>query len=139
MQRKFKVYFAFSLIVVAMAFLILSGFDQETMLYYTTVQELQEKGDGAYNQGYRVAGTVVAGTVEKSGDLLRVAFDIQEEGRILHVVYDGIVPDTFKEKTDVLLEGKYQKDKTFYATNIMTKCASKYDPENTQQKSGTTD
>jgi cytochrome c-type biogenesis protein CcmE len=129
MQRKFKVYIAFTLIIGAMGFLLISGFDRETMTYYATVKELKSKGTEAYVQGYRVSGVVVRGSLEKSADQLQVRFDIREEGEVLSVVYDGILPDTFKEDGEVLIEGKYKSDGIFYATNIMTKCASKYDPE----------
>lgn len=128
MQRKVKVYVAFTFIIAAMGFLFISGFDQETMTYYTTVKELKSMGQDAYTQGYRVSGTVIEGSLNKSADQLQTRFDIREEGEILHVVYNGIIPDTFKEGGDVLLEGRYKNDQIFYATNIMTKCASKYDP-----------
>ncbi|MFQ5629845.1 MAG: cytochrome c maturation protein CcmE [bacterium] len=43
------------------------------------------------------------------------------------------MPDTFKPGAfdtdiEVLIEGKYRPDGAFHATNILTKCASKYDP-----------
>lgn len=131
MQRKIKVYIAFTVVILAMGFLVMSGFNQETMLYYTTVKELKAKGPEAREQGFRVAGRVLPGTVVKSSDHLQVAFDIEEEGEVLRVVYKGILPDTFKENTEVLLEGRYLPTQEFQATNVLTKCASKYDPSET--------
>ena len=128
MHRKMKVYLVFTVIIASMGFLLISGFDQDTMTYYTTVKELKAKGNDAYNNGYRVSGTVEMGSLKKSADQLVARFVINEEGETLQVEYRGIVPDTFKEGGDVLLEGRFRSDQVFYATNIMTKCASKYDP-----------
>lgn len=128
MTRKFRVYAAFTLIIAAMAFLLISGFDQETMTYYTTVNELKTNDTDALQRGYRVAGLVVTGTVEKTADQLCTRFVISEAGATLPVVYDGILPDTFREGAEVLLEGRYTPEGVFHATYIMTKCASKYDP-----------
>lgn len=128
MKRNLKIYISFSIIIMAMGFLIFSGFNNESMLYYSTVKELKMKSD-AIGQGFRVSGTVVAGSVIHASDRLQVQFEIEEEGERLLIVYDGVLPDTFKEDVDVLVEGKYQGNGKFVATNVLTKCASKYDPQ----------
>lgn len=128
MQPNKKVYIAFAVVIAAMAFLIFWGFNDDTMLYYSTVSELKARGTNAYGQGFRVSGRVVKGSVKHDLQNVRVEFDIEEQGETLHVVYDGILPDTFKEDMDVLLEGTYQPGNTFHATNVFTKCASKYEP-----------
>ena len=126
MQRKVKVYFAFAAVVAAMAFLMISGFNNETMVYYSTVKELKAKGPGGSEQGYRVSGIAVTGSLQRIPQKNQVQFDIEEEGETLHIVYNGILPDTFREGSEVLAEGKYGSDGNFYATNVFTKCASKY-------------
>lgn len=133
MQRKIRVYIALGAVITAMAFLMISGFNSETMVYSTTISELKGKGDAAIDQGFRVNGFVDPNTIKKSEDMLSVNFIVKEEGDSMPVVYRGVLPDTFKPSSfdsdiEVLLEGKYQQDGAFYATNILTKCASKYDP-----------
>ena len=44
----------------------------------------------------------------------------------LPVTYQGTVPDAFKEGIEVVVEGKYNNG-TFWASNILTKCPSKYE------------
>jgi len=127
MQRNMRVFVAFTLVIVAMLYLISSGFNEETMVYYSTVKELKMKGQDAYGQGFRVSGKVVPGSIEKASGKIEVRFIIEEEGERLSVVYNGILPDTFKEGAEVLIEGKYQSDDVFHATNVFTKCASKYE------------
>lgn len=128
MQKTVKIYAVFTVIISSMVFLLISGFDNETMLYFTTVRELKAKGQDALTRGYRVGGVVVPGSVQKSADQLATEFDVEDEGEILHVVYRGVLPDTFKEGVEVLVEGRCRADRNLHATKIMTKCASKYDP-----------
>ena len=133
-----KVYIALTAVILAMAFLILWGFNDQTMVYYSTVKELKARGNEAYGQGFRVSGRVVPGSVVTELENVRVRFDIIEEGETLHVVYDGILPDTFKEDIDVLIEGRYEPDGTFRASNVFTKCASKYEPADSEENTGET-
>ena len=132
MKPNRKVYLAFALVILSISFLVAYGFNDETMVYYSTVKELKMRGADAYDQGFRVSGIVVPGSVKKATDRVHVSFDVIEEGETLHIVYDGILPDTFKEDMEVLVEGKYQPDGTFMATNVFTKCASKYEPTDEQ-------
>ena len=64
-KRKVK-FLAGSLIIVAsIAWLGFSGFD-ESLAYYKTVDELKKMKDDAYDKRLRVAGNVVAGSIERS-------------------------------------------------------------------------
>ena len=48
--------------------------------------------------------------------------------RTLPVTYQGIIPDTFKENAEVVVEGFYHPQKTvFRATTLLAKCPSKYE------------
>lgn len=128
MKRNIKVYIAFGVIVTAIGFLLFFGFNNESMVYYSTVRELQARGENAVGHAFRVSGTVVDGSLIKASDRIESRFQIEEEGLQLPIVYRGILPDTFKEGISVLVEGKMQGDGSFYASNVLTKCASKYDP-----------
>lgn len=139
MRPKTKIFISFAVVVGAMAFLVIFGFNNETMVYYSTIKELKTKDVGAYNQGYRVSGIVVPGSVQKTEQAVQVRFVMTEEGEQLQVVYSGILPDTFKEDMEVLVEGKYQKDGTFAATNVFTKCASKYEATDEESAAGGSD
>lgn len=114
-----------------MSLLLIGGFDGETMVYNYTVKEILDKSESEpLNRGYRVGGRVIPGTVVKNDEEISVVFeirDIQTQGYVLKVTYEGILPDTFKEDQDVLIEGNYVGNKTIHATKIMTKCASKYE------------
>ena len=73
-------------------------------------------------------GQVVPGSVEQeaAGRILR--FTVSEEGESLPVVYQGVVPDSFKVGSDVVVEGQLSSDGIFQANTLMPKCPSKYVP-----------
>jgi len=49
-----------------------------------------------------------------------------DSGEILKVVLDGAKPNNFDLATSVVVKGKYM-DKYFHATEVLTKCPSKYE------------
>src|SRR3954471_6985196 len=122
------------IIVVAISYLAYTGV-QESKSYYVTIKELKTMDDSAYKKRLRVAGTVLPGSIKRSGS--HVEFVLQEEDRTLPVVYTGTEapPDTFKDSSQALAEGTYGHDGVFHAKGLQAKCASKYAPQ--QQKPGT--
>ena len=49
-----------------------------------------------------------------------------DSGEILKVVLDGAKPDNFNIATNVVVKGKYMNG-YFHATEVLTKCPSKYE------------
>ena len=47
-------------------------------------------------------------------------------GNEMKVVYNGSIPNNFETATSVVVTGKY-KNGCFYATDVLTKCPSKYE------------
>src|SRR5437868_14713996 len=91
---------------------------QETKSYYVTIKELKTMDDSAYKKRLRVAGTVLPGSIKRTGS--HVEFVLQEEDRILPVVYTGTEapPDTFKDSSQALAEGTYGHDGVFHAKGL---------------------
>lgn len=127
-RRRVTIFVVFIVVVGVIGYLIMSGFNDTTVAYYQKVNELKALGVSAENKNFRVSGQVVAGSVVRAENGLSMTFTIDELGETMPVIYRGIIPDTFKEGAGVLLEGRYVNGR-FEATNIMTKCASKYESE----------
>ena len=51
-----------------------------------------------------------------------------EDGKVLPVIYAGAKPNNFEIAKSVVVKGKIKKS-SFYATEILTKCPSKYDAQ----------
>jgi cytochrome c-type biogenesis protein CcmE len=58
---------------------------------------------------------------------IRYTFFLKDDsGEILKVVLDGAKPNNFDLATSVVIKGKYV-DNYFHATEVLTKCPSKYE------------
>jgi cytochrome c-type biogenesis protein CcmE len=118
---------AMAVVMVSLGYLAWTGVDQAKS-YYVTIRELQTL-DGRYAKRLRVAGNVVSGSIRRQGS--RLQFQLQENDLILPVVYQGAEapPDTFKDGSQALVEGKFGPDGVFRASQLQAKCASKYAPK----------
>ena len=123
---------AIAIIVAGLAYLAFTGV-QESKSYYVTIKELNAMGEGAYSKRLRVAGNVEPGSIKRQGT--HVQFSLNEEGRLLPVVYQGseAPPDTFKDDSQALAEGSFGRDGVFHANKLQAKCASKYAPKQGDQ------
>ncbi len=116
------------IIIVLLGYLAYSGV-QDSKSYYVTIKELHKMGDGAYAKRLRVAGNVQPGSIKRVGT--HVQFVLMEEDQTLHVDYTGTEapPDTFKDDSQALADGRFDRDGTFHAKQLQAKCASKYAPK----------
>src|SRR5690606_9192027 len=58
---------------------------------------------------------------------------VDANGVELKVVYNGTIPNNFETATSVVVTGRY-KNGVFHASDILTKCPSKYEEEYEEQK-----
>ena len=98
--------------------------------YYYTVSELIGQGSSIYGENVRVNGQVAPGSMEQesAGRILKFTMiDVGGEEN-LPVVYQGVVPDTFKVGNDIVIEGHLNSGGVFQANSLVTKCPSRYVP-----------
>jgi cytochrome c-type biogenesis protein CcmE len=132
MSKQNNMYLKFGtaivVVVAALGFLAYTGV-QESKSYYVTIKELHGMGNDAYSKRLRVAGNVQPGSIKRSGT--QVQFVLVENDQALQVVYTGTEapPDTFKDESQALAEGKLGRDGVFQAKQLQAKCASKYAPK----------
>ncbi|OGO01634.1 MAG: hypothetical protein A2Y59_04065 [Chloroflexi bacterium RBG_13_52_14] len=100
-----------------------------SIAYYSTVSELKAKGEAVVDRQVRVGGTVVSDSVDFSAKELILKFTIADESASLPVVYQGVVPDAFKPDIQVVVEGRLDLMGVVRANSLLTKCPSKYQPE----------
>jgi len=99
----------------------------ESMQYYKYVDEVMAQPIGAWkDKTLQVHGNVVAGSIGRKADSREYRFDIQRNGKVLRAYYNGVVPDTFKNDSEVVLTGRLTSD-GFMATDMTAKCPSKYE------------
>ncbi|HUC42482.1 MAG TPA: cytochrome c maturation protein CcmE [Candidatus Sulfotelmatobacter sp.] len=116
-------------IVATMGFMLLVATQKSDggFAYYVTVKEYLEKGGGTGH--FRVNGKVAPGSIERRPDGQRVLFTIVDAdgGPSLAVDYTGVIPDTFVDDANVVVEGRRRDDGVFSATTLLAKCPSKYE------------
>src|SRR4030042_7132945 len=116
--------FLIALIVVfgALAFLGYNAFKASSM-YYLSVGELLARGDAAYGEELRVSGKGVGGTIERGPEANAIRFAVADgEGASVPVVYRGVVPDTFQDGGEGVLEGGLAPEGVFRATTLRAQC-----------------
>jgi len=128
MDRKRLKFLVLGIAIVAtMGTLLVVGMGGgEGMSYYRTVSEYVSE-PGSLPENIRVNGKVSTGTIERLPSGLDVRFVMTDGAASLPVRYHGIVPDTFVDGADVVVEGRLAGDGAFEAHTLLAKCPSKYE------------
>ncbi|MBN2243643.1 MAG: cytochrome c maturation protein CcmE [Acidobacteria bacterium] len=116
------------IIIAALFWLGLVGFE-ESKAYYITVDEYRSMQESLAGKTIRLAGDVVPGSIDRSKT--RMEFVIGSGKSRIKVRYVGsdIIPDTFNDESQALVEGSIADNGVFHARRIEAKCASKYEAE----------
>jgi cytochrome c-type biogenesis protein CcmE len=129
------------LVILGTASFLAAKSTAATAQFYLTPHELAERlsaDDSFRKNGMKVGGRVVPGTIVRAPGGKEVRFVMRDtiaasQARF-DVVYKGIIPDTFTDSVDVVVEGRLDSANTFQATVLLAKCASRY--ENAPVKPG---
>jgi len=112
--------------IVAAALLALSGLKDQAAFFYAP-GDVQRQGL-PLGRAVRLGGMVEAGSVRRAADGVTVRFVVGDGRATVPVVFAGIVPDLFREKSGVVAEGEFQPDGSFKASNLLAKHDEKYMP-----------
>jgi cytochrome c-type biogenesis protein CcmE len=145
------------LIVAAVVYLIVSS-TQASAQYFLTVDETVAKGSKITGRDVRISGAVVGDSVQYDPQTLNLTFTIasipgdnkviEAQGglaAVLHaavvdpsrqrmvVIYNGPKPDLLRDEAQAIITGKLGEDGTFYASELLLKCPTKYEEALPQQ------
>jgi cytochrome c-type biogenesis protein CcmE len=127
MDRKTKLILICVGIVACMAFIVYAALSGKGgLVYYYTVSEFKSL-DKSREGGFRINGRVSSGSIVRAASGVDVRFSMTDGQQTLPVEYHGVVPDTFVDDAEVVVEGGLRSDGTFQATNLLAKCPSKYE------------
>ena len=126
-----KIIVGLAVIIAGITYLFAAGF-QNAQATHLTVSKLMAKGGAESWENIRLqmGGNVVEGSIQWDKFRHRPTFLVAEGGKTLTVRYVGnnMVPDTFKDGSPVVLEGRYVVGEGVFAAEvIMAKCPSKYE------------
>jgi len=123
--RKIKFLVTGCVVAGAMVALFAVSLNQPGSAYYITVSEfVQGRTQG---DNFRINGKVVEKSVERQGGSADLAFKMTDGTSVLPVRYHGVVPDTFTDTCDVVVEGEMGSGGVFAAHTLLAKCPSKYE------------
>ncbi len=132
MRRDRRFFAGLGVVTLAVTWLIWTGIS-ETMVFYLTPTELMARAEADplhAERGVRVSGHVVPGSyASASGELLHTfqVFDPGAPEVVLTVHFRHPIPDTFNDEAEVVMEGRYLGGGIFEATEVLTKCGSRYE------------
>ena len=105
--------------------LILVAFEDNVVFFYSP-SDLVKKRPGP-TQKLRIGGLVKKDSIKRKPGMTEVSFEVTDLNNSVPVVFQGILPDLFREEPGVVAEGTYKKQ-LFYATQILAKHDEQYMP-----------
>ena len=100
---------------------------KDTIVFFNSPSDLVDKHVGPGTR-VRLGGLVEQGSVTR-GENLNVRFQVTDGNRAVVVVYQGILPDLFREGQGVIAEGALDPGGTFKADTVLAKHDEKYMPK----------
>jgi cytochrome c-type biogenesis protein CcmE len=111
--------------VSAAVLLAMWGLRNQAAFFYTPAEIVAGKArDG---QAARLGGMVEEGSVQHERDGVTIRFVLTDGTAKTPVVYRGIVPDLFRERSGAVAEGRLERG-TFVADTILAKHDERYMP-----------
>ncbi|MBD0785117.1 cytochrome c maturation protein CcmE [Vibrio sp. Y2-5] len=110
--------------------LILYALSQNMDLFYTPTELVNGK-DGKkpeVGQRLRIGGMVTVGSVKRDPNSLKVSFLLHDVGPSVTVVYEGILPDLFREGQGIVAQGVLVDATTVEAFEVLAKHDEEYMP-----------
>ena len=105
--------------------LVLAAFNDNLVFFYSPTDLAQKPVDP--ERRIRIGGLVEDQSLVRE-DGRKVAFRVTDGKSDLKVVYDGMLPDLFREGQGVVAEGKLRGDGVFVASSVLAKHDEKYMP-----------
>ena len=129
-KKKTNRFYFILLILVSVSlalFFVLKALNDKIVFFYTPTN-ISEDAE-IIGKNIRVGGLVLENSIKYSNDGLRVSFVITDNKNMIDVFYSGILPDLFREKQGVVVEGSFFKNKkTFNARKVLAKHDENYMP-----------
>ena len=123
-KRLLSIFFVFLFSVSGVSLILYSL--NSNLDYFFTPSELKEV-DIPPKKRIKIGGMVLEGSVDRNAS--DISFTITDYENSIIVLFEGIVPDLFKEGSGVVALG-YLNDEIFYAEEVLAKHDENYMPPN---------
>jgi len=100
----------------------------ENLAYFKHVDEVMVEPDQWYGKNMHMHGWVVPGSIQKRPGTMDYRFDVKSGAHVVRATYTGVVPDTFRDESEVVLKGHLTQDGFLVEPGgVVAKCPSKYE------------
>ena len=106
------------------AYLVASAFRNNLVFFFSPTQVAAK--EAPVGRTFRIGGLVQEGTLKRDG--LNAEFIVTDTAASVPVVYNGILPDLFKEGRGCVAQGKISADGVFHADQVLAKHDENYMP-----------
>jgi cytochrome c-type biogenesis protein CcmE len=124
-RRRLTLVAAIAPVLALAVGLALWGLGDSVSFFYTPSQAAQARP--APGRSVQLGGLVAAGSVVKQADG-RVEFTVRDQHAADKVVFQGDLPDLFREGQGVVALGAFRKDGVFEAKRVLAKHDERYMP-----------
>ena len=129
MNPKYRRLFITIIIVLILGLatkLILMALEDNIVYFYTPNDLIEKFGDNQNIQNkIRIGGLVLESSIKKEGE--KTIFIITDRKKEVKVVFDGPLPDLFREGQGIVAEGIFQNN-NFIASEVLAKHDENYMP-----------
>jgi cytochrome c-type biogenesis protein CcmE len=108
------------------AALVLNAFQSNLVFFFSPTQVAAR--EAPVQKTFRVGGLVEKGSLRREDDGVTVRFVVTDLEHTVPVVYQGILPDLFKEGKGVVAQGRLGEDGVFHANEVLAKHDENYMP-----------
>lgn len=131
-SKTIKIFLTVVVVIGALGGLMYTSLAEGTE-YYKHVEEVMVDPAAWRGKKLQLHGFVVEKSIMRKPGTLEYIFQIQNKGEVVNARYTGIVPDTFKDNSEVVIKGHLGPDGfAVEPGGVMAKCPSKYEAATTQ-------
>ena len=124
-RRFIKVLVSITFLSIAIGLILIAL--QDNLVFFHSPSEVKEK-KFLSTQRIRVGGLVIKNSVNFSPSKAVVSFQITDLNENLQIVYQGILPDLFREEQGIIAEGYLISEDSFEADQVLAKHDENYMP-----------
>ena len=129
MNAKYRRLFITIIIILTLGLatkLILMALEDNIVYFYTPNDLIEKFGDTQNIQNkIRIGGLVLESSIKKEGE--KTIFMVTDRKKEVRVVFDGPLPDLFREGQGIVAEGMFQNN-NFIASEVLAKHDENYMP-----------
>ena len=124
-RRFIKVLISITFLSIAIGLILIAL--QDNLVFFPSPSEVKEK-KFLSTQRIRVGGLVIKNSVNFSPSKAIVSFQITDLNENLQIMYQGILPDLFREEQGIIAEGYLISEDSFEADQVLAKHDENYMP-----------